>query len=161
MSSSSTMRCVGCRELFGMKRDAVYTSAMPVADFSKTEDADVELDEGYNGRRPKEPRAKNIAARTIPSQVGRGGGDKVGLCGRKRQRYQTGTLRVRRRAAGVSAENTAHHQQISCLGRVLRERHYDLSEFLISSRAPFFFFALFFSSLSLLPLRFYLPCTSL
>lgn len=43
---------------------------MPVADFSKTEDANAELDEGYNGRRPKEPRAKNIAAWTIPGQVG-------------------------------------------------------------------------------------------
>lgn len=45
----------------------MYTSAMPVADFSKTED--VELDEGYNRRRPKEPRAKNIAAWTIPGQA--------------------------------------------------------------------------------------------
>jgi len=45
-------------------------SAMPVANFSKMEDAGAELDEGYNGRRPKEPGAKNTAAWTVPDQAG-------------------------------------------------------------------------------------------
>lgn len=57
----------------------------------------------------------------------------------KTTRYQAGTLRRSAaketakggeggKAAGVSAENTVHHQQISRLGRVLRECRCDLSE---------------------------------
>lgn len=71
----------------------------------------------------------------------------------KTTRYQAETLRrvaeLRRRrwraregrerkAAGVSAENTVHHQQISCLGRVLRECRCDLSESLASFPPSFF-----------------------
>jgi len=47
---------------------------------SETKDAGAELDEGYNGQRPKDPKAKKHCCldHTRPS------GGKVGLCGRKR-----------------------------------------------------------------------------
>lgn len=67
---SSTMRCVAERGLFG-EGNIAYTSAMSVADFSKTEDAGAELNEGYNERRPKEPEAKNTGCLDL---TGPGGG---------------------------------------------------------------------------------------
>lgn len=46
---------------------------------------------------------------------------------------------------GVSAENTVRHQQISCLGRVLRECRCDLSESLVSFLRSFSLLLLFLS----------------
>lgn len=59
----STMRCVAEEGLFEEKDTARYITS-PLADFLETGDA--ELDEGYNGRRPKDLRSKNTAAWTGP-----------------------------------------------------------------------------------------------
>lgn len=56
---------------------------------------------------------------------------------RRRKRARAREARVRK-AEGVSTENTVHHQQISCLGRVLRECRCDLADSSASFLPSFF-----------------------